>query len=210
MEKKPGGVKRSSSVRHCTIAMTGTITRLPPWYLPAASRVLGSARSRLRCAIMRAMVCRVLPMPISSARIPPRTLPSSCAHSQPRPSFWYGSMCASSCSGGSRSLVHRLLAFSTSCSTSTSVLIGSSLLRTISRTSSCSSLARSARPAISFTPRSISSRSAGNLAHARCDHRMISPQPFSSCSTPTRSALAAISSPHTTHLARPVFACSAR
>eukprot|EP00320_Phaeocystis_rex_P017800 CAMPEP_0119064214 /NCGR_PEP_ID=MMETSP1178-20130426/7361_1 /TAXON_ID=33656 /ORGANISM="unid sp, Strain CCMP2000" /LENGTH=51 /DNA_ID=CAMNT_0007045641 /DNA_START=27 /DNA_END=179 /DNA_ORIENTATION=- len=44
-------------------------------------------------------------MPISSARMPPRTGPSSWRHSQPSPSFWYGSMCASSASGGSRSSV---------------------------------------------------------------------------------------------------------
>mmetsp|Transcript_8822 Transcript_8822/g.29127 ORF Transcript_8822/g.29127 Transcript_8822/m.29127 type:complete len:242 (+) Transcript_8822:1897-2622(+) len=231
----PGAAHFRISAPHWIRAMTGTMTSVPPRTSPSrsAASAMSSGRasaagaaalpralaegggaffhSRLGWASITEMACRVLPIPISSARMPPRSRPASCAHIHARPSFWYGSIGARSVSGGSRDCVHDDAAASTSVSGSTacspagpstadSIAITFAVSASVSMVSMPKSLEESAS--------AFSQKSVGRRLHSRCCQRVMMPHPFSSTSSPIRNARCAISSPHAPHLARPVLAYS--
>mmetsp|Transcript_11583 Transcript_11583/g.36671 ORF Transcript_11583/g.36671 Transcript_11583/m.36671 type:complete len:258 (+) Transcript_11583:308-1081(+) len=93
----PGRVKRAISWRHWMTATTGHTTRvaLQVGSLDPAP----SARSLSRLAAIRLIVWIVLPMPISSARIPPRMAVLSWLSPHARNSFWNGSRGITTSSG---------------------------------------------------------------------------------------------------------------
>mmetsp|Transcript_42075 Transcript_42075/g.136578 ORF Transcript_42075/g.136578 Transcript_42075/m.136578 type:complete len:228 (-) Transcript_42075:363-1046(-) len=192
------------------VALIGALP-LPLRAGASAAAAVPATQSVERRSRRSEMACSVLPIPISSARMPPPIGPSSCAHSQPSPSFWYGSICAVSVAGGSRCVVQSDADASTSLSTSTSQRAATGLVAaSISRTRAVSASVRSSsRPVSSLSSASAASQKAdGRRVQSMCCQRVMTPQPLSSTSRPMRSERCGMSSPHTPHFARPVFAYS--
>mmetsp|Transcript_24409 Transcript_24409/g.66276 ORF Transcript_24409/g.66276 Transcript_24409/m.66276 type:complete len:233 (-) Transcript_24409:363-1061(-) len=227
-ESEPS-VTLSTSVCHCTRAITGQMTSVPPevvhspqksWEGPASPEVLpplcasagwsaggrrpAGRRCSLRCVAIREMAWMVLPMPISSARMPPRTSPFSWSHIQARPTFWKRSSGVTMLSGASRSLVRAATLWRSTVSGSSSWrCAGGSWER-----SSRAAVARWPSSSLSMPAMLSSATSVGMREHSRCCQRVMTPHPGSSTSTPRRTARSAMTEPQTRQCALPVLANS--
>ena len=142
------------------------------------------------------MVCIVLPMPISSARMPPLIGPASLATIQPRPSSWNESSGRESAAGvGSRGIGSAGLQCAGS-SGSISSSFTASLLVSSSRTRSRCSDDSWSSPWISRA--SCSLDTSGTRRHAGCCQEEIQPYspPRHLMGTPTRGTPLGMSSLH--------------
>mmetsp|Transcript_34343 Transcript_34343/g.66907 ORF Transcript_34343/g.66907 Transcript_34343/m.66907 type:complete len:208 (+) Transcript_34343:458-1081(+) len=163
------------------------------------------ALTRGSCDTMRAMICSVLPMPISSARMPPLMSDFSWLTNHPRPSLWYGSMGTVTCLGcfaGFSSFF--FMNFGSD---------GSMALRwsgTSVRTTSCSTSLRSSGLSF-FIPWMcfFRSRLSGSSmrTHLRCIQEDIQPYvpPRHLIGAPTRTSFLGIFSEHLRQRARPLL-----
>ena len=209
----PSAVNREISICHCRKAIVGTTTRVDAlgilrgsepcrtseashmarWALAAS--LVASFSGRL--SRINAIAWIVLPMPISSAKMPPCTSTCSWFDIHPNPSFWYGSNGMSRSLGGSFGVDHALRTSSSGSMATSSRSSSPALAVTRSCSWACCSADRSFHP--SMVDASVKFL---KIVHPRCCHFVSKPNRVSVCN-PTRTVLLGMAVSHFLHIARP-------